>query len=238
MKELTENFTITTNLRDCFDELKMSSILDLTQEIATHHADILHVGFNDFIKDNLIWVIVRNRFEIIKDISNLSNVTIKTYPLKNNLMEYPRDYEIYNGKNELIIKGRSIWMIYSLNKKNVATPHLEIYEEGRKGVFENRLKRLPKPLKNKEDYVKDIIVRQSLLDHNMHLNNSHCADLFIDLFNPSKDIKIKSFQIEYTSQCYLNDLISVYKYKIDNKYYVYAYKDDTLKFYFEVECNM
>ena len=198
MKELTENFTITTNLRDCFDELKMSSILDLTQEIATHHADILHVGFNDFIKDNLIWVIVRNRFEIIKDISNLSNVTIKTYPLKNNLMEYPRDYEIYNGKNELIIKGRSIWMIYSLNKKNVATPHLEIYEEGRKGVFENRLKRL----------------------------------------HPSKDIKIKSFQIEYTSQCYLNDLISLYKYKIDNKYYVYAYKDDTLKFYFEVECNM
>lgn len=237
MKELTETFTITTNSRDCYDELKISSILDLTQEIATHHADILHVGFDDFISKNLIWVIVRNKFEIIGNISNLSNVKIKTYPLKNNLMEYPRDYEIYDEKDELIIKGRSIWMVYSLTDKTVATPHLDIYDEGRKGVFENRLKRLPKPIRKEEDYVKDIIVKQSLLDHNMHLNNSHCADLFIDLFNPDKDLKIKSFQIEYASQCYLNDLLSLYKYKIDNKYYIYAYKDETLKFYFEVECN-
>lgn len=237
MKELTETFTITTNFRDCYDDLKMSSILDLTQEIATHHADILHVGFDDFISKNLIWVIVRNKFEIVGDTFYLSKVKIKTYPLKNNLMEYPRDYEIYNEKDELIIKGRSIWMIYSLSDKTVATPHLEIYDEGRKGVFENRLKRLPKPNRKEEDFVKDIIVKQSLLDHNMHLNNSHCADLFIDLFNPDKDLKIKSFQIEYSSQCYLNDLLSLYKYKIDNKYYVYAYKDDILKFYFEVECN-
>lgn len=237
MKELCEIFTITTNFRDCYDYLKMSSILDFAQEIATHHANILHVGFDDFILKNLIWVIVRNKFEITGDISNLSKVKIKTYPLKNNLMEYPRDYEIYNENDELIIKGRSIWMIYSLIDKTVATPHLEIYDEGRKGVFDFRLKRLPKPTRKEEDYVKDIIVKQSLLDHNMHLNNSHCADLFIDLFNPDKDLKIKSFQIEYTSQCFLNDLLSLYKYRIDNKYYIYAYKDDTLKFYFEVECN-
>ena len=44
-KELTKEFTITTNLRDCYDNLKISSILDLTQEIASLHADILHVGF-------------------------------------------------------------------------------------------------------------------------------------------------------------------------------------------------
>ncbi len=237
MKEHTEEFRITTNLRDCYDDLKMSSILDLSQEIATIHADILHVGFEDMIKDNLIWVIVRNKYEVVGDLNNLNKVTLKTFPLKNNLMEYPRDYEFYNEKGELIVKGRSIWMIYDLNSKKVATPRLEIYDEGRVGVFPERLKRLPKPIKNEEHFVKDFVVRQSLIDHNMHLNNSHCADLFIDLFNPEKDVKIESFQIEYASQCYLNDMLSLYKYREGNKYYVYAYKDDVLKFYFEVQCN-
>lgn len=237
MKELKEEFSITTNLRDCYDDLKMSSILDLTQEIATHHANILHVGFDDFISKNLIWVIVRNKFEVVNDTHSLNKVKIKTYPLKNNLVEYPRDYEIYNENDELIIKGRSIWMIYDLKTKKVATPHLDIYDEGREGVFINRLKRLAKPIKKDEEFVKDIIITQSLLDHNMHLNNSHCADLFIDLFNPKEDLKIVSFQIEYASQCFLNDLLSLYKYKIDNKYYIYAYKDDVLKFYFEVITN-
>ncbi len=237
MKELSEEFTITTNLRDCYDNLKMSSVLDLTQEIATHHANILNVGFDDFIVKNYIRVIVRNRFDIVGDIYNLSKVKIKTYPLKNNLMEYPRDYEIYNEKDELIIKGRSIWMVYDFVKKSIATPHLEIYDEGRVGVFNERLKRLPKPIKSSEHYIKDIVVRKSLLDHNMHLNNSHCVDLFLDLFNPDKETKIKSFHVEYVSQCYLNDRLSVYKYHNLNNFYIYIYKDDELKIYFEVITN-
>lgn len=237
MKELIKEFTITTNLRDCYDNLKMSSVLDVCQEIATLHADKLHVGFDDFFPNGLIWVIVRNRYEILGDIHSLNTVKIKTYPLKNNLVEYPRDYEIYNSKNELIIKGRSIWMIYDLKKKTISAPKLEIYDEGRSGVFYERLKRLPKPLKNDSYYCKNITVNQSLLDHNMHLNNSHAADLFLDLFNPKEDLKIESFQIEYASQCYLNDSLSLYKFKENNRYYIYAYKDEELKFYFEVVCN-
>lgn len=236
-KELTKEFTITTNLRDCYDNLKMSSILDFTQEIAALHADVLNVGFKEFFEKNLIWVIVRNKFEIVGSCFNLSKVKIKTYPLKNNLMEYPRDYEIYNEKDELIIKGRSIWMIYDLTTKNVAIPKLTIFEEGRIGVFSQRIKRLPKPIKNEDDFDSFIYVKQSLLDHNGHLNNSHCADLFIDLFNPDKDLKIESFQIEYVSQCFLNDKLAIYKHKEENKYLIYAYSNEVLKFYFEVTSN-
>lgn len=236
-KELTKEFTITTNLRDCYDNLKISSILDLTQEIASLHADILHVGFNDFYKNNLIWVIVRNKFEIVSECSNLSKVKVKTYPLKNNLVEYPRDYEIYDENDQLIIKGRSIWMIYDLTTKNVTTPKLDIFDEGQNGVFTQRIRRLPKPIKNEKDFDSYFYVKKSLLDHNNHLNNSHCADLFLDLFNPESDLKIESFQMEYVSQCFLNDKLSIYKHKEGNKYLIYAYLDDVLKFYFEVKCN-
>lgn len=232
--ELIKEFTITTNFNDCYDNLKMSSILDLSQEIAAEHADILGCGFDAFIKDNLIWVIVRNKYEILGSLKDLKKVRIKTYPLKNKLVEYPRDYEFYNSNDELIIKGRSIWMIYDLNKKSVISTDLKIYEEGNLGVFKERIKRLPKPSPDEDYFVKNFMVTQSLLDHNMHLNNSRSLDLFIDIFNPKKEDEIVSFQVEYVNQCFLNDLLSIYKFRDGNKCYIYAFKDEELKIYYEV----
>lgn len=237
-KDFEASFKITTNLRDCYDYIKPSTILDLSQEIACDHADILHVGFDDFIKNNWIWVIVRNKYVILKHVKNLKHVRVYTYPLKNRLFEQPRDYEFYDyDTNELIMKGRSIWVVFNIETKKIEAPDLRIYDPERKGVFEERVKKLEKIDISKEDYVKDIIVTQSMLDHNGHLNNTRTLDYFIDLFNPKDDLFINSFQVEYVSQCYLNDLLSLYKKKIGNKYYIYIYKDEELKIYYEFDCN-
>ena len=59
-------YQITTNMMDCHDCLKMSTLLDIAQEVAGDHADELGCGFEVMIKQNLIWVIVRNYVEILK----------------------------------------------------------------------------------------------------------------------------------------------------------------------------
>ena len=59
MSSLTKVVTVTINDLDSYDYLKPSSILDFAQLVASKHADELGIGFNDFIKKDLIWVVVR-----------------------------------------------------------------------------------------------------------------------------------------------------------------------------------
>lgn len=70
MSSLTKEVTVTINDLDGYDYLKPSSILDFAQLVASKHAESLGMGFEDFIKKDLIWVVVRNYFEIIKPIKN------------------------------------------------------------------------------------------------------------------------------------------------------------------------
>lgn len=234
-KELSLIYKITTNDFDTYDKLKLSSITDFSQDIAGKHADILNVGFKDFINKDLIWVVVRNRFDILKSIKDLKEIKLKTYPLKNQFLEYPRDYEFYDNNDNLLIKGRSIWMIYSLKENKAVAPTLSIYEENKEGIYPNRIKRIEKPIINKDEYVKDIIIPFSKLDHNKHMNNTYPLDLYLDIFRPKEEEIIEYFQIEYCSQCFLDDLISIYKKEEGNIKTLYGVKDDILKFYLTIK---
>ena len=42
---------------DCYDRITPCCILDLAQDIAGKHADILGIGYQDFIVNNRIWVL-------------------------------------------------------------------------------------------------------------------------------------------------------------------------------------
>ncbi len=231
-----KEFNITTNMLDCYDYLKLSSILDFMQCVASEHADILGVGFDNFIKKSLIWVVIRNKVEILDSLKDLKNISIRTSLVKPRLFECPRDYEIFSG-DKLIIKGRSIWAIYDLNNKKIILPNdYDSLFSKDIGLY-NRIKKIDLIDKNLLKFNSYRNVNFTMLDHNKHMNNTHYLDLFMDIYKPTKEIKISSFQVEYVSQCYLDDKISIYTYEILNKKYLYGYCNDELKFYIEVDVN-
>ncbi len=235
MSTYSKELIVTTNDLDSNDNLKLSSILDYSQFVAGKHADELKIGFNDFIKKDLIWVVVRNYFEILKPTKDLEVVKVMTYPTKNKFLEYPRNYIFYNENNEEIIKGKSIWMIYNLKTKEVIMDNFkELENDDLKDVFDFRIKKLPIIQVNEDNLVKDVLITESMIDHNKHLNNTKALDFYLDIYgNDELDI-IKSFQIEYVKQVYKGDLISLYKIKKDNLNYLYAYRKNELVFYLMV----
>ena len=233
--KLKEKYIITTNDLDSYDFLKPSSILNYSQNVASKSASNLKFGFNDLIKKDLIWVVVRSYFKVYESLKELNEISVETYPLRNHLIEYPRNYIFYNEKNEKIIEGTSIWMIYSLKEKKVIIDKDMIFDDSLKPLFNERIKKLPIIKANEDNYVKDVIITQSMIDHNNHLNNSHALDFYLDVFRPSKDDIIESFQIEYVKQVYLDELISLYKIKNEKENYLYAYRKNELVFYLMVK---
>lgn len=237
MSNFKKNYTIRINDLDRYDRLKPSAILDISQDLASKHADSLHVGYDDLIKKDLARMVVRTKFKIYKDTNNIELVKGETFPLKYRFVEQPREYILKDVNEEIIAKGESIWIVLDLKSKKMDVPDFKIYEDLDTSVFNERVKKLNKIERNEENLSRKIEVTSSLIDHNGHLNNSHALDFFLDSVNLKENERISSFQIEYLSQAFLGDILSIYIYRNSDIISCFAYKENELKFYMEVKVN-
>ena len=231
-KTYRKTYQITTNMLDCHDCLKMSTLLDVAQEVAGDHAEELGCGFETMIKQDLIWVIVRNYVEIIKKPINFKEIEVVTYPLKPRFVEFNRETEFYHD-GELFAVSRSTWMVINIKDFSVKAPDFFKGFDDDLGYFKRRIRKLPVIEKSQLQKVKEVDVLYSMLDHNGHMNNTKYVDFYLDIFRP--EFSVKTLQIEYIKQSFLDDKLSLYIKKNEGKRYLSGYKDDELKFYMECE---
>ena len=226
-----EFFRITTNMVDENDYLKLSSILDIAQNIAGDHATELKIGFNEFIKKDLIWVLIRNKVEIVKNIHDPKIIKAVTYPLKPRFIEYPREVLLYVN-DELICKIHQVWCIYNIKDNNVVSYKMDDYVSTHPSLFDGRVKKL---ITSKDlTYIKSIAIPYTYCDHNKHMNNTHYLDLYLDNYFVFNKVNIKSFQIEYLKQSFLFDQIDIYAKNEMCMHKMIGKKGDDNIFYLEV----
>lgn len=231
-KTYRKTYQITTNMLDCHDCLKMSTLLDVAQEVAGDHAEELGCGFETMIKQDLIWVIVRNYVEIIKKPINFKEIEVVTYPLMPRFVEFNRETEFYHD-GELFAVSRSTWMVINIKDFSVKAPDFFKDFDDDLGYFKRRIRKLPVIEKSQLQKVKEAEVLYSMLDHNGHMNNTKYVDFYLDIFRP--EFSVKTLQIEYIKQSFLDDKLSLYIKENEGKRYLSGYKDDELKFYMECE---
>ena len=74
------------------NKLQSENILYWFQEAASQHSEKFHIGFHDLIKDNIIWMVARNKYEILSDFPKNKKVIIETWPHPYSRFEIERDY--------------------------------------------------------------------------------------------------------------------------------------------------
>lgn len=202
---------------DCFDKIKPSVILDFFQDVAGEHADILSVGFNDLIKKDLIWVLVRTKYEIIKEPTLYSKIKVRTWPRPKGRIDFDRDYLILDENNNVLIKGTSKWVIVNYKTRRLSLTkdidfNIEFYQE----------KNYLEPFNKLQDFeLDDSFISfnyQTLftdLDHNGHVNNIKYADMILNSINFNENDNIKLFEIDYIKELKKGNSITTY-YKKEN----------------------
>lgn len=231
-EKFTKTYQITTNMMDKNDVIKVSTLLDIAQKIAGKHADVLGCGFEPMIKQNLIWVVVRNYVEIYKEPKNFDEIIAATYPLKPRFVEFNRDTEFYHN-GELFSAVRSTWMVINIKNYQVEAPNFFGSYTDSLGFFKRRIKKLPAIDKSELKKVKDIEIVYSMLDHNGHMNNTKYLDFYLDIFKPTNSTK--TLQVEYIKQSFLDDTLELYINDKGEERYLAGYKNDELRFYMECE---
>ena len=197
-----KEYTLRAGDFDKFDRLHPAAVLDLFQDVAGQHADLLGIGYDTLLKRSLMWVLVRVKFRFLAPAHRYQTVVVKTWPLEPRRLSHRREYCIEDENGERLVEGSSEWVVMdSVERKLRWTPTLYPmdFEFHTELMCEQRLDRIQHHLpQTKSAYV--VRAGFSDLDINEHVNNVKYANYVMDAINPAREEEIESFQVDYRKE--------------------------------------
>lgn len=196
------------------ENVKPSAILQQFQDVAVKHATLLGCGFDEMIKKDLIWVLMRTKYQMQSHPRPNQMLKIKTYPSGKNMLEFDRDFLILDMDGNVILKGTSKWCFINFKTRRIAKMDLigDISLPDSKPLFEGRF------LKNElfePEYLADATYKilPEHIDGNNHTNNTVYAKMIEPFCLNNKNLKF--FQINFLEESHLGDLLDIYAKNID-----------------------
>ena len=103
-------------------KLKLYSLFNYLQDIASEHAVRLKFGRDDLMRENRFWVLSR----IVADINFWpeweETIVVRTWPRGTDKLFAIRDYEVFYRDGMHIASGSSSWLIIDLTSKKIQRP--------------------------------------------------------------------------------------------------------------------
>ncbi|MGM9589817.1 MAG: acyl-[acyl-carrier-protein] thioesterase [Faecousia sp.] len=202
MKPLyVENHLVTDIDVDCFGRMKPSTILLLTQEMASKHCYALQVDYDTLAARRMFWAVTRHRVQISRLPRHGETIRIETWPLPTTRVAYPRSVIAYDEQGQECFRAVSIWVLMDLDKRSMILPDKSGISV--LGTLRGLELDIPQGLP-----ARDLRCHSSRsvcftdLDRNGHMNNTRCLDWVSDLL-PSR------FHENHTPReitvCYFNE---------------------------------
>lgn len=196
--------------------LKFDSVLKKFQDIATIHAKILNIDFDEMLKKNLLWVTLRIKYQVLSQPEINEKLTISTFPSGKTLLEFDRDFVIKSTRG-VLITGSSKWCLIDKDTRRIAKianlPSLENLTKP--SVFDGKFLKTEIFDTSELKPVFEYTIKNDDIDKNGHMNNTKYAKIVQNNFSVNKLPTF--FQINFLKEAMLNDKIYLYQKQIDEK---------------------
>lgn len=200
---------------DYYKKLKLSSLFNYLQDVASLHSENLGIGINDIgQKHSVAWVMVR----ILVDVERMPNwnedIIVETWPNEPKKLEFERDFIVRDQKGNVLVRAISSWVIMDIEKREIRKTELIRIAYPPFAKERAICKRMGKLKPNGElKYVYNKQIGYSDIDINGHLNNSKYIDYITDCFSMEKhgEYIVKSVQVSYISEALAGETIAFYK---------------------------
>ena len=192
------------------ENLKTYYIFKAFTHMATKHAEILGVGFEQMIKKNLLWVTMRTKYEIVGNIAPCQTYEITTFPQSKNMLEFDRDFLLKDLSGNILLRGTSKWCVIDSKTRRIArTSAIELPCADIKPVFDEKfLKTEAFVPQTAPDFSYQVVSDD--IDSNGHMNNSIYARIVFDALRLGKNKEIKTFQLNFLHEAMLSNRIDLY----------------------------
>ena len=212
-------------------------ILEIFENVATHHSDSVHDGLNEIKEKGKAWVIIDWKIQVISRPKYGGVLKVNTWSRENNIQVHKiatyRDFEMYDEENNLCVIGTSKWVIMNIENGRIAYIDKELqerYKPEEKSVFDTwDIEKLQQPKESLNEIV--YTVPRADVDFNSHMHNIYYLNLAY-LALPEDIYELRPFnniRISYKREIKLGDIVKC-KYVSENgKYIVTIYSADESK---------
>jgi acyl-ACP thioesterase len=205
----TKNYDVNTIVMNSNKRLGLTGLLNVLQDIAWLHAEHLGWGFEDLIKRNTIWVLVRQRLMMTDWPVWGDVVTIKTWPRGVMGVLALRDFEISVGDRKLG-ECTTSWLTlnWETRRPQKFDPHSFELENRPAGLsFEAEKISLRHDLQP----VARFQVRYSDLDVNGHVNNTRYAQWILDsaTIEETSSLQLVDYEVNFLNETRVGDEVVI-----------------------------
>lgn len=121
-KTYTETFRINAYQTDLNARLRPSAILELMQEMAGGHAELLGIGRSMLLNQNLVWVLTRVEVQMARYPKHGEQISIETFPMPNRRWFFPRYFIFRDEEGRQIGCAGSLWVLLDVNERRMSKP--------------------------------------------------------------------------------------------------------------------
>ena len=214
------------------NRLSNKAIIRKLCDVACIHSDEAGTGISQMGENHLSWIVFNWKIEVLKRPFFNEKIHIKTWGRDNSKITTYRDYEIYNEKNELLVRATSKWGLIDVRTGKLVKITEEIIEryhqEKDKLAFENlrEVEKIHEPnhFESKTEYE----IKRSFIDLNHHVNNLYYLDIAyeslpFELYNKQE---FNNIEILYKREMKLGEKINCYYSHEENVEYVTLKSED------------
>ncbi len=203
---------------DRYRRLKPSAVLQLFQDVATHQAEKMGIGFAKMMEKGVLWAVIRTSYEVIEQPHLYEEVRVRTWPHDPSKFSFLRDYQIKNSAGELLIKGTSEWVLMGFEDRSFV-PLFDVYDGTRNFIDERNYEKKPRKLRNFDEAGIEpytLVPSYSSVDLNGHVNNSVYADFLIDAIDPGEAHSVKAFQMDFRQEVLEGVPLNIFTHKTED----------------------
>lgn len=210
-KELYEkDYDISSYLINTKGRLGLYALLNLLQDIAHFHANLLGFGYEDMVAQKTFWVLTRQKLVMNRWPKWDEKVRIKTWIRLSASAFTNRDFAIYLN-NEKIGECTTSWMTLDAEtRRPKSIDYKDLFKSAQTAesvsVTADKLtvEKEVKPLA-------DFKVRNSDIDQNYHVNNTKYSQWILDAipFELHHQYELKSYAINFLAETKLNDSVKI-----------------------------
>ena len=159
----------------CFGDLKLLSLFNILQEVASEHGEILGLGYNECQKKEVTWVAASYRVNINRLPKIGEQISIETWIADLEAVTSQRCYRIKDEQDNILLEGITNWALISTKTlrpviiaKSLTTNPEQV--DGEKLIFSGEKIRLNEPQRIDSEY--HFTSRFDEMDTNFHINNA------------------------------------------------------------------
>ena len=233
---LKEDFKVELNAIGKENYIKNIAILEMLENIATHHSDMVGFGPNDIRNVGYSWILLDWKLNVLKRPKYGEKLNVNTWAKlidgKTRMTSTYRDFEVYNEQGQLSAIGTSKWVLVNIETGRIAKIEEELigkYNPEYKSVFDieelGKIK-VPEEFSNEIQYK----VNRKDIDINGHMHNLYYLDLAYEAL-PEEIYNKRPFdnvRIQYKNEIKYGDIVKCkYTFEENNHIITICSEDET-----------